>query len=112
LGMTWWDNESDGARMYPETQRELSADEERDKLSRNPEGSSLRGLWSNFDFLKDTGTQEFNAILKNTQFGDFHGHGWLFRKVFKRDRKGNLLDAQGRLVPSDDPDKFKKAVHL
>jgi hypothetical protein len=112
LGMTWWDNESDGAGLYPKTQHEPSADEERDKLSRNPEGSSLRGLWSNLDFLKDTGTPDFNATLNNTQFGDFHGHGWLFRKVFKRDRKGNLLDAQGRLVAPDDPDKFKKAVHL
>ena len=35
-------------------------------------------------------------MLKNTQFGDFHGHGWMFRKVFKRDRKGNLLDAAGQ----------------
>ncbi len=26
------------------------------------------GLWSNFDFLKDTGTPAFNALLKNTQF--------------------------------------------
>ena len=39
---------------------------------------------------------EFNAQLKQTQFADFHGHGWLFRAVFKRDRKGNLLDAHGQ----------------
>ena len=36
-----------------------------------------------------------DALLRNTQFADFHGHGWMFRKVFKRDRKGNLLDAEG-----------------
>jgi hypothetical protein len=36
----------------------------------------------------------------------------LFRKVFKRDRKGNLLDAKGNIVSPDDPDKFNKAVHL
>ncbi|HEV2830021.1 MAG TPA: multiheme c-type cytochrome, partial [Pyrinomonadaceae bacterium] len=112
LGMTWWDNESDGQSLYPKQQHEPSADEEREKLSRNPEGSSLRGLWSNLDFLRGTGTPEFNSNLKHTQFGDFHGHGWLFRKVFKRDRKGNLLDAQNNLVSSADPDKFKKAVHL
>src|SRR5882724_3667106 len=112
LGMTWWDNESDGDKMYPKEQHNPSQEEEREKLNRNPEGASVRGLWSELEFLAQTGTSEFNAGLKNTQFGDFHSHGWLFRKVFKRDRKGNLLDAQGNLVSSDDPDKFKKAVHL
>ena len=111
-GLTWWDNESDGTRMYPATQHNPGQDEEQEKLNRNPEGSSLRGLWSNFDFLKDTGTASFNAMLRNTQFADSHGHGWLFRKVFKRDRKGNLLDAMGNIVSPDDPQKFNKAVHL
>ncbi|HJP91549.1 MAG TPA: hypothetical protein VJ875_06310 [Pyrinomonadaceae bacterium] len=112
LGLTWWDNESDGAKMYPATQHDPSQDEEQEKLDRNPEAASLRGLWSNFDFLKDTGTPAFNALLRNTQFADFHGHGWLFRKVFKRDRKGNLLDAQGNIISPDDQQKFSKAVHL
>jgi len=112
LGLTWWDNESDGSSMYPATQHNPSQDEEQEKLNRNPEGASLRGLWSDFDFLAKTGTPDFNALLKNTQFADSHGHGWLFRKVFKRDRKGNLLDAQGNIVSPDDPEKFNKAVHL
>ena len=111
-GLTWWDNESDGSKMYPATQHNPSQDEEQEKLDRNPEGASLRGLWSNLEFLKDTGTSAFNALLKNTQFADSHGHGWMFRKVFKRDRKGNLLDAQGNIVSPDDPQKFSKAVHL
>ena len=112
LGMTWWDNESDGSRMYPERQHNPTPDEEREKLNRNPEASSLRGLWSNPDFLQKTGTAEFNSQLKNTQFADFHSHGWMFRKVFKRDRKGNLLDAEDKVVAPDDADKFRKAVHL
>lgn len=112
LGLTWWDNESDGAKMYPAKQHNPSQDEEQEQLNRNPEGSSLRGLWSNFDFLKDTGTSEFNALLRNTQFADSHGHGWLFRKVYKRDRKGNLLDVDGNVIAPDDPNKFNKAVHL
>ncbi len=111
-GLTWWDNESDGSKMYPATQHNPSQDEEQEKLDRNPEAASLRGLWSNFDFLKDTGTSAFNALLKNTQFADSHGHGWMFRKVFKRDRKGNLLDAAGNIVSPDDSQKFSKAVHL
>lgn len=112
MGLTWWDNESDGAKLYPAKQHNPSQDEEQEKLNRNPEGASLRGLWSNFNFLKDTGSPEFNALLRNTQFADSHGHGWLFRKVFKRDRKGNLLDADDNIVSPDDPAKFSKAVHL
>jgi hypothetical protein len=112
LGMTWWDNESDGDKMYPKKQHEPSPDEEQQKLDRNPEAASLRGLWSELGFLMQTGNAGFNAELKNVQFGDLHGHGWMFRKVFKRDRKGNLLDAQGNIVSFDDPDKFKKSVHL
>ncbi len=33
-----------------------------------------------------------NPQLKDTQFADYHGHGWIFRAVYKQDRKGNLLD--------------------
>ncbi|HUE82995.1 MAG TPA: hypothetical protein VMM84_12850 [Pyrinomonadaceae bacterium] len=112
LGMTWWDNESDGAKMYPQKQRDPSQEEERERLNRNPEGASVRGLWSNLEFLRKTGTPEFNRDLKNTQFGSFNSHGWLFRKVFNRDRKGNLLDGEGQIVSPDDPERFKKAVHL
>ena len=51
LGMTWWDNESDGEKMYPtEATRIRSQDEEQEKLDRNPEGASLRGLWSELRF--------------------------------------------------------------
>ena len=112
MGLTWWDNESDGDKMYPKQQHNPTPEEERRKLNENPEGASLRGLWSQLDFLQTTGTPEFNRQLKNVQFGDSHGHGWMFRKVFKRDRKGNLLDAEDKIVAPEDPDKFKKAVHL
>ncbi|MDQ3474636.1 MAG: hypothetical protein M3447_12965 [Acidobacteriota bacterium] len=112
LGMTWWDNESDGDKMYPQQQRNPSAAEEYEMLDRNPEGAHTRGLWSELSFLSETGTSQFNSLLKNTQFGDSHGHGWMFRKVFKRDRKGNLLDAAGNLVNANDPERFRKAVHL
>ncbi|PYS29549.1 MAG: hypothetical protein DMF75_17115, partial [Acidobacteria bacterium] len=112
MGLTWWDNESDGDKMYAKEQHNPTQEEERRKLNANPEGASIRGLWSEPDFLQKTGTPEFNSQLKNVQFGDSHGHGWMFRKVFKRDRKGNLLDADDRVVSPEDPDKFKKAVHL
>jgi len=112
LGLTWWDNESDGDKMYSPTQTTPSADEEQLKLDRNPEAASLRGRWSDPSFLAQTGTPEFNAQLKRTQFADFHGHGWMFRQVFKRNRKGDLLDANDQIVAPDDADRFKKAVHL
>jgi hypothetical protein len=113
LGQTWWDNESDGKEMYPAAgQIDPSQAEEVSKLDRNPEGSSLRGLWSEPEFLQKTGTAEFNARLKNVQFADAHGHGWMFKKVYEKDRKGNLLDSLGQVISPDDPDKFKKAVHL
>ena len=112
LGLMWWDNETDGDRMYPAEQHDPSQTEEQIKLNRNPEAASLRGLWSEREFLDQTGTPDFNSQLKRTQFADFHGHGWIFRKVFKRDREGNLLDATNAVVSPDDPDRFKKAVHL
>ena len=61
-------------------------------------------------FLKDVA--KLNPTLKDTQFADYHGHGWNFRAIFKRDRAGNLLDATGNLVSDDDPKKFQKAVHM
>ena len=78
----------------------------------NPESAAARGLWTDLAFLEKIGTPEFNQQLKHTQFADFHGHGWVFRAVYKRDRKGNLLDAESHVVPPDDKDKFQKAVHL
>jgi hypothetical protein len=111
-GLIWWDNETDGERMYPAQQHEPSQTEEQKKLNSNPEAASLRGLWSEPDFLKRTGSAEFNSQLKRTQFADFHGHGWMFRQVFKRDREGNLLDAKNAIVSPDDPDRFRKTVHL
>ena len=80
--------------------------------TKNPQNAAARGLWGDLDFLEKTGTPEFNAQLQNTQFGDFHGHGWVFRAVYKRDRKGNLLDTQDHVVPPDDKNKFQDAVHL
>jgi hypothetical protein len=110
LGFTWWDNEADGTLMYPRQSKTLGASERAEIERANPEGAALRGLWSDRKFLADVST--LNPQLKRTQFADFHGHGWVFRAVFKKDRKGSLLDAAGKIVPDDDPDKFRKAVHL
>jgi hypothetical protein len=110
LGTTMWDYETDGEAMWPEQQRHPTAAERRASLERNPEGAAVRGLWSDPDFLDRV--SELNPRLEHTQFADYHGHGWIFRNVYKQDRKGALLDAEGKVVRFDDPDRFRKAVHL
>ena len=37
--------------------------------------------------------------MDKQQFADFHGHGWVFRAVFKHDRQGNLLDTTATSLP-------------
>jgi hypothetical protein len=108
LGYTMWDYESDAPFMWPEKQKYASTAEMREVYDRNPEGAALRGKWADVEFLKNVSS--LNPQLKDTQFADYHGHGWNFRGVFKRDRKGNLLDASGNKVGDNDPQKFKKSV--
>jgi hypothetical protein len=112
FGLTWWDNEIDGESMYPKEQRNPSEEQRYQSFTRNPEAAAARGLWSDEKFLEKIGSPEFNKQLKTTQFADFHGHGWVFRAVFKHDRKGNWLDKEGGKIAFDDPERFGKAVHL
>ena len=109
-GYIMWDYESDAPFMWPEKQKYPTAAEARKILERNPEEAAIRGKWGDPEFLKDVST--LNPKLKDTQFADYHGHGWNFRAIFKRDRKGTLLDKDGKAVDDNDPQKFKKAVHL
>ncbi|MGZ8853656.1 MAG: hypothetical protein ACXW2X_09680, partial [Thermoanaerobaculia bacterium] len=110
LGYTMWDYETDAELLWPKQQKYPTETEKRASLDRNPEGAAVRGLWSDPDFLEKVST--LNAQARHTQFADYHGHGWNFMAVYKRDRKGNLLDAGGHIVAFDDPAKFSKAVHL
>ena len=112
FGLTWWDNEIDADKMYPTQQHNPTEEEKYESYLSNPEAAAARGLWSDSKFLEKTGSPEFNAQLKTTQFADFHGHGWIFRGVYNHDRKGNWLDKDGRTIAFDDPQRFQKAVHL
>jgi len=107
LGYTMWDYESDAPTMWPEKQRYPDAEAMRKVLDRNPEGAAPRGKWADLDFLREV--NDHNPELKDTQMADYHGHGWNFRAVFKRDREGNLLDAIGDVVSPNDPEKWRKA---
>jgi hypothetical protein len=111
-GYTWWDNETDGGVMYPAAPLNRTDREKQAIRERNPEQSALKGKWGDRKFLGQVGTPEFNRNLQHTRFADFHGHGWVYRAVYKRDRAGNLVDRNGTIVPHDDPERFGKAVHL
>jgi hypothetical protein len=110
LGYTMWDYEADAPAMWPKEQRYPSIKEQYESQKHNPEEAATRGRWTDLEFLKRV--SDLNPKLQTTQFADYHGHGWNFRAVFKRDRKGNLLDKNDKLVSFDDPKKFQRAVHL
>ncbi|MCA9241361.1 MAG: hypothetical protein KDA37_14220, partial [Planctomycetales bacterium] len=96
LGYMWWDMETDGKFMYPEEQPHLTAEEHHQKVMSNPNEAAVRGLWSDPEFLENI--VELNPRLEHTQFADFHGHGWVYRAVFKKDEKGALLDHKDRPI--------------
>ena len=137
LGYTMWDYESDAPQLWPgpentaprppgmsdadyqklfKEQRYPTAAEVHKVLERNPEGAAPRGLWGDVEFLRDV--YDVNDTNKDTQFADYHGHGWNFRGIFKRDRNGNLLTADGNMatygtdtaniVDPNDPEKWRK----
>jgi hypothetical protein len=110
LGYTWWDQETDGEFMYPPEQHNPTDAELVRSTMENPEAAAARGLWGDKDFLDRVA--ELNPQLKHTQFADYHGHGWVFRAIFKHDRKGDLLDLDDNKIDNNDPNKFAKAVHL
>lgn len=109
-GYQMWDYESDGEFFYPKSEPSLSPKKRAEALESNPEAAVLRGLWWQPEFLNKV--WEMNLKMKTTQFADYHGHGWNFRAVFKKDRQGRFLDKKGRIVSDTDPHKFKKTVHL
>jgi hypothetical protein len=124
LGYTMWDYEADADLMWPGPENRLTPPPGKEAayrnqhypnpaqamavLERNPEGAAPRGLWGDVDFLRRV-ADDVNPKARHTQFADYHGHGWNFRAVYKRDRDGNLLDAEGKVVPPGDPEKFRRS---
>ena len=122
LGFLWWDNETDGKLMYPNHQKYPTAEQEFQVTQHNPEGAAVRGLWSDLypqsqdqmghaagaDFLENV--TKLNPLMERTQLADFHGHGWVFRAVFKQDRHGNLLDFAGVPVKQPTPRNLAAGV--
>ncbi len=110
LGYMWWDQETEAHLMYPEKQKNPKAEEIVRAAMLNPEEASARGNWGNQEFLNDI--IKLNARMDKTQFADFHGHGWVFRAVFKRDRNGDLIDFQGAKVGPQTPELLQEAVNF
>ena len=132
LGYTMWDYESDADLLWPGPENRLTpppgqedkykkqkfptAAEVHEVLDRNPEGAAPRGLWADVDFVRNV--YDVNDKARHTQFADYHGHGWNFRAILKRDREGNLLDENGNMatygtekasiVSPADPDRWRK----
>ncbi len=108
FGYQMWSYETDGKQLWPEQQPSTTHAQRYDVLDRNPEGAALRGAWGDRSVLENVA--DLNPKLEHTQFADYHGHGWIFRAVFKMDRQGNLLDTNGDVVPYDKPDKFAGVI--
>lgn len=108
LGFMWWDNETDGELMYPHEQHNPTAEELIQSQMSNPEEAAARGLWSDPEFLANV--RDLNPQARHTQFADFHGHGWVFRAVFKKDRQGNMLDYRGEIVNEPTTAKLEAAL--
>jgi hypothetical protein len=87
-GLMWWDGETDGKLMY------------------HADGSLKKG-----EDLHDVHL-EANKDAKHTHFSSQHRSGWSFRKVYKLNLEGQMIDKKGNLIPWNDPDWESKAVHL
>ncbi len=109
-GFMWWDEETDGELMYPKEQKYPTAEEFTLANMSNPDETAARGNWSDPAFLARVA--ELNPQARHTQFADFHGHGWVFRAVYKKDRHGKLLDHRGEEVANDSTAALMAAVAL
>jgi hypothetical protein len=106
----WWDEETDGHLIYPEKQKHPTAEEYIRSQMSNPNESAARNRLSEPEFLENL--LELNKKAEHTQFADFHGHGWAFRAVFRQDRKGHLLDHNGRVIPKVDNTLLQQAMRF
>ena len=108
LGYMWWDEETDGELIYPREQRDPTAEELVRSQMSNPNESAAKNFLSNPQFLARV--SELNPMLRQSQFADFTGHGWVFRAVFRKDRKGMLLDNDGDVIPDVTNEKLMEAM--
>ncbi len=108
IGYMWYDEETEARLIYPSKQHDPTAEELVRSLMRNPNESAARSHLADPNFVAEL--TRLNPHMAKQQFGDFHSHGWAFRAVFKKDRRGNLIDYDGGLVGPPDPSKLAAAM--
>jgi hypothetical protein len=108
LGFMWYDEESDGRHMYPAKQKNPTPEELIRSMFRNPNESAARGHLSDVEFVNNL--SDLNPHLSKVHFADFHGHGWAYRAVFKKDKKGAWTDHKGEFVGPPTAAKMAAAV--
>lgn len=110
LGYMWWDQESDAEFMYPANERKLTSEEIGQAQMNDPNEITARSHLSDPNFLK--GLSEMNPTLRKSHFADFHGHGWAFKAVFKKDRYGHHLDHFGNRIPEPNAQQRQAAIDI
>jgi hypothetical protein len=110
IGYMWWDLESDGEYMYPEEGKKVTSEQNIAIQMTDPMEITVRGNWSDLEFLSNL--WDNNDKLKHNYFADFHSHGWVYRAVFRHDRKGNYLDSYGKNIGHLTPEKMKRGVDM
>ena len=113
-GYTWWENETDGKHDVPggARKRERSASARR-CAARNPEGSGAaralgRRRRSSRRSARPSSTRSSSTRSSPTSTATAGSTARSTSAI----GSGNLLDADDKVVPHDDPEKFGKAVHL
>jgi len=107
LGYLWSDQETDGEHHYPKIQQKPSSEEFHRNQMSNPNDINAKMLSADPDFLADI--VQLNPQLKHT-LADFHGHGWSYRAVFKKNREGILLNKKGEPLHDASPAQQMTAV--
>jgi hypothetical protein len=108
IGYMWYDEETEARFIYPQRQKNPTAEELVLTMMSNPNEIAAREKLADPAFVANL--VNLNPYLNKLQFGDFHGHGWSFRAVFKKDRKGNLIDYKGDMVGPPTPEKLAAGV--
>ena len=109
LGVMWTDQETDGHILYPRERAKPTSEEFVQSQMANPNDIDAKTLLTDYEFLHDV--IDLNPQLKHT-LSDFHGHGWSFRAVFKKDRTGQLLNHHGDVLENVTPTDKMMAVKV
>ncbi|MDA0809877.1 MAG: hypothetical protein O2983_08980 [Planctomycetota bacterium] len=109
IGYIWSDQETDGEHLYPQEQADSTSEEFVRRQMNNPNDIDAKMLTSDHEFLADI--IDLNPQLQHT-LADFHGHGWNYRAVFKKDRQGTLMTHEGKELHNVTPQQKMLAVKV